>query len=331
MGSASRMGEKGGIGPRRIGRGQGGPSKGRSSALRAIQNCPWALVLEMRIDISMDDFRFLGKPNAAGSWISAIFEIMVLTVRWCALLGFGALSFGVEAQECPHGWEPVAREFLEAQLDGRWADAARQVVEAEQQAWLEWHAWDGKRQANRLAAMPEALQEREADNQRREANRLGVSVYTCETVDALAGRYRIRVDPDGRSFKVLNLALESTGWGVVTRNVPLGAEQRRTATAYFRAVDAREWEKAEAWVAKSAIPRFKGYQLEVETFFKGSPVMESGFTAQAELRAAEWAEGFVRAEEVEDGIRVVHMEFPSATSLSCEMTAVDGTWRVLHR
>ena len=37
--------------------------------------------------------------------------------------------------------------------------------------------------------------------------------------------------------------------------------------------------------------------MEVETFLKGSPVMESGFTAQAELRAAEWAEGFVRAEE----------------------------------
>ena len=285
----------------------------------------------MGIDISTTDFRFLGKSNAAGSWISAIFETMVSAVRWCALFGFGALSFGVEAQECPDGWEPVAREFLEAQLDGRWADAARQVVASEQQAWQEWHAWDEKRLANRLAAMPQAVQEREADNQRREANRLGVSVYTCEPADALAGRYRVRVDPDGRSFKVLNLVHESTGWGVVTRNVPLEAEQRRTATAYFRAVDEREWDKAEAWVAQSAIPRFKGYQLEVETFLKGSPVMESGFTAQAELRAAEWAEGFVRAEEVEDGILVVHMEFPSATAVSCEMTAVDGTWRVLHR
>ena len=99
------------------------------------------------------------------------------------------MSFGVEAQECPDGWEPVAREFLEAQLDGRWADAAHQVVASEQQAWQEWHAWDEKRLANRLAAMPQAVQEREADNQRREANRLRVSVYTCEPVDALAGRY----------------------------------------------------------------------------------------------------------------------------------------------
>ena len=250
-------------------------------------------------------------------------------MTWCG--GMLLLMGGIQAQECPEGWMPVAREFLSSQLEERWEDGAAQVVDLEQEVWLDWHRWEADRLALRLAQMAETVQEREAEQKRRERNRLEVSVFTCEPLDALSGRYRIRVDPDGRSFKVLTLELEPGGWGVVTRNVPLNAEQRRTATAYFQAVDARDWDKAEAWVAQRSIPRFKGYQLEVETFLNGSPVMESGQAAQAELRQAEWDSGYLRAEQESDDILVVHMEFPTATTLSVEMTAVDGTWRILHR
>lgn len=250
-------------------------------------------------------------------------------MTWCG--GMLLLMGGTQAQECPEGWMPVAREFLSAQLEDRWEDGAQQVVERERSVWRDWHVWDAQRLAERLDRLPSAVRDREAEQERRERNRLEVSVFTCEPIDALAGRYRVRVDPDGRSFKVLQMELGDGGWGVVTRNAPLDSEQRRTATAYFQAVDARDWDKAEAWVAKRSIPRFKGYQLEVETFLKGSAVMAQSQAAQAELRLAEWDSGFLRAERESEDILVVHMEFPTATTLSCEMVAVDGTWRILHR
>ena len=251
--------------------------------------------------------------------------------RMAVLLWTSSVGWGMWAQECPTGWESVAREYLSAQLEGRWDVGAKQVVLREREAWLAWNQWQEARTASRMANLPDAARERQAEEKRREGNRLGVSVFPCEPMDALAGRYRVRVDPDGRSFKILTMELEGEVWGVVTRTALLDAEQRRTATAYFQAVDAREWDKAEAWVAQHAIPRFKQYQLEVEAFLKGSPVIESGQAAQAELRRAEWDRGFLRAEKEGADILVVHMEFPSATTLSCEMTFVDGAWRILHR
>jgi len=248
-----------------------------------------------------------------------------------ALIWACSAGWTLHGQPCPGGWESAARKYLSASLDGRWEEGVLQVVPREREAWMAWNQWNEARLVTRLSSMSETVLEREAEEKRREANRLSVSVFTCEPLDAMAGRYRIRVDPDGRSFKVLTMELEQGQWGVVTRTASLDAEQRRTATAYFQAVDARNWEQAEAWVAQSAIPRFKGYQLEVETFLKGSPVMESGQAAQAELRRAEWDAGFLRAEWAQDDIIVVHMEFPTATTLSCEMTLVDDTWRILHR
>ena len=97
----------------------------------------------------------------------------------------------------------------------------------------------------------------------------------------------------------------------------LNGEQARSATAFMRAVEEREWELARAWVAASALPRFEGYMLEVETFLKGSDFLRESRAEQAAARAGEWPEAMLWAEHQTDGILVVHAEFQSLPSLSC--------------
>ena len=116
-----------------------------------------------------------------------------------------------------------------------------------------------------------------------------------------------------------------------TRHVLLDGEQRRMVTAFMRAVDERRWEEAEAWMAEEAMPRFKGYQLEVETFLKGSAFLSETRKQQSTLRETEWEDAMLWAEREPDGVVVVHAEFRTAASLSCEMRESDGVWRTLMR
>ena len=103
------------------------------------------------------------------------------------------------------------------------------------------------------------------------------------------------------------------------------------ATAFMRAVEEREWELAKAWVSTSALPRFEGYALEVETFLKSSDFLRDSRAEQATARAVEWPDAMLWAERQEDGVMVVHAEFQSLPSLSCEMVEVGDGWRVLMR
>ena len=92
------------------------------------------------------------------------------------------------------------------------------------------------------------------------------------------------------------------GWQVETRHVLLDAEQRRMVTAFMQAVDERRWEEAEAWMAEEAMPRFKGYQLEVETFLKGSAFLsETRKGRSPTLRETEWEDVMLWAEREPDG------------------------------
>ena len=84
-------------------------------------------------------------------------------------------------------------------------------------------------------------------------------------------------------------------------------------------------------MAEEAMPRFKGYQLEVETFLKGSAFLSETRKQQSALRDTEWEDVMLWAEREPDGVVVVHAEFRTAASLSCEMRESDGVWRTLMR
>ena len=252
------------------------------------------------------------------------------------LLTAGFLSLclpWMEAQDvdvCPDGWEQVVRKHLAASLDGDFKAAAACVVEDEQEVWLEWQEWRQEKLGRTLASMSPELRERQANERDRQRRQLEVSHCLCE--QKKEGGYRVRVDPDGRSFQVLNMTYgDDSGWRVETRHVGLDGEQKRMATAYMRAVDERRWEEAEAWMAEEAMPRFKGYQLEVETFLKGSAFLSETRKQQSTLRETEWEDVMLWAVREPDGVVVVHAEFKTASSLSCEMRESGGVWRTLMR
>ena len=234
---------------------------------------------------------------------------------------------------CPAGWKDVVQSHLVAVAEERWEDAASFLLEEEQTPWLEWQRWNAVKLERTLSEMDEALRERHAEEVRQKRNRLEVSVFSCEfrgTEDASA--YRVRVDPDGRSFRMLNVRHHpEAGWRVETRHAALDAEQRRMVTAYMQALDELRWEEAEAWVAASAMPRFQGYRMEVENYLRASEFLMTSRMEMAEVRRSEWPSVMLWAEKESEDILVVHAEFTQVPALACEMIREGGTWRILHR
>lgn len=259
-------------------------------------------------------------------------SISAVLSGWLLLMQMGPLR-AQDVDACPLGWEEVVRAHLVARLDRDFEAAAFHLLEAEQQAWLEWQLWKEGKLMRTLGGMAPELQQRHAEELQRERDRLEVSHCTCEP-QAGEGerRFRIRIDPDGRSFTIINMVHSAeAGWRIQTRHAMLDGEQVRAATAFMRAVEEREWEQARAWVSKAALPRFEGYMLEVETFLKGSDFLRESRAEQATARAAEWPEAMLWAEHHMDGVMVVHAEFQNLPSLSCEMIEVGDSWRVLMR
>lgn len=233
---------------------------------------------------------------------------------------------------CPPGWEETARAYLAASMEGDYEKAASYVKESERQAWLGLHVWRQAKSNRSMAAMePDALARMEQEKARKR-ERLDVSQCLCEKRKGEDGAYRVRVDPDGRSFSMLNLHhSDGAGWRVETRHTPLDGEQMRMATAFLQALDDLKWEEAEAWVAEESMPRFQGYRAEVEAFLKGGALISESRERRAALRAQEWNEAMLWARADQDGVVVVQAEFPTATKVSCEMRELDGAWRILMR
>lgn len=260
-----------------------------------------------------------------------------MSMRWSPFLaGFLLLSSSsTEAQDvdvCPNGWQAVAESFLKEQLDANWNEAAQLVCVEERESWLEWMQWQSIRLETRKNSMSKAALDNEDAEKTKQRNRLGTSVFTCRAIKGATGEYSVKVDPDGRSYQFLNLNQdESERWGVRTHFTSLTAEQRKMLSAYFLALDDLNWEEAQAWVAQQAVPRFLAYRREVEAYYSGSESIRIYRKTQQNERLSEWGEMFMRAVVESDGIVVVHLEFPTATKLSCEMLHVDGTWRVLLR
>ena len=250
----------------------------------------------------------------------------------CSLMVFPSSRSPLSAQECPEGWKEVASDFVRLELERDAEGAAAFVLPDERAGWGAWKEWEWARLTRNISEMPEPVQER-ARNERVEAlSRLEVSSFTCQPSPAgEADRYLVRIDPDGRSYRTVNMVQEEGSWFVRTGTTTVEAEQMRVVTAYWMAADERRWDEAEAWVARQALPRFQGYRLEVERFLSGSPTFAETRERQAEQRQAEWDQKFIRAQVMEDGIVVVSAEFPSAKGLSSEMIQVDGAWRILHR
>lgn len=249
--------------------------------------------------------------------------VTVLTMFWMT---------GATSQECPEGWKEVAQPFLAAVLNQDVEGAALRVHPEEVEAWSAWKTWEWERLNRRISAMPVPVQERAQEERAQAEQRLEVSVYTCQPSPVgLQDQYLVKADPDGRTFKTLNLTLDDGDWWVVTSTVILDAEQLRVVTAYMTAMDENRWEEAEAWVARQCLPRFAGYRLEVESFLTGSETFAQARANRVAIRKKEWGDMFVRAVQADEGVLVVHVEFPTATELSCEMIEVDGTWRILHR
>jgi len=239
---------------------------------------------------------------------------------------------GGRSQECPDGWKEVSQSFLEATALQDAPGASRWVHPDERESWVPWKAWEWERLERRIAAMPEAVQEKAAQERAEALKRIQVSAFTCQPSPVgLSDQFLVRVDPDGRTYQSLNLVRDEGEWWVTTSFLTLNAEQIRVVTAYLQAVDENRWEEAEAWVARQALPRFAGYRLEVESFLSGSDVFAQARADRVEKRKMEWDDMFLRAVQDEEGVIVVHLEFPSATELTCELIEVDGTWRILHR
>ena len=255
--------------------------------------------------------------------------------RWIAVVWVCAFCEpGVFAQDgdgaCAPGWEAVVQGFLSAELDRNVSEASVFVTDAEKEYWASWKSWEWARRERRIAAMPEAVQARAVKEEEQAKKRLEVSVLTCMSKPNGDGFFA-RVDPDGRTYQTVDLIHADGGWSIATGMRPLDAEQARVVTAYFKAADEERWDEAEAWVARSALPRFTQYRAEVALFLSGSEAIAQARRDRAAERAAEWNEMFLRATREGDDILVVYAEFPTAQPLSVEMLSVDGTWRVLLR
>lgn len=232
---------------------------------------------------------------------------------------------------CPEGWKPLAMGFLEAKLSED-IDAAAAYLHPERRgAWAEWTSWDLDRSNRRILGFSEEVQERARKEKSIAKQRLAVSVYSCTPSSSDKGRYRIQVDPDGRSYSFLTMSQKEDAWWVEDNLYALDPEQKRVFTAYSQALDAGSWEEAEAWVARFVLPRFASYRAEASAFLSDGGAFAEAHECRVALRAAEWDDMFLRAEQETEEIIIVHAEFPTAEGLSSEMVKVDGTWRILFR
>jgi hypothetical protein len=253
-------------------------------------------------------------------------------VLLAAMIILGAATNWSGAQECPPGWKPVVTSFLRHQAERDAVDAAVFVAPDERAAWTSWRTWDWDRLRQRLAEMPEAVQLRDREESARKLQQLEVSVLTCRALEVGNGnRYMAQVDPDGRSFQSIALRLEEGQWFVHTAAKLLDAEQRRVVTAYLKAIDEEKWDRAEAWVAKQALPRFSAYRSEVHAFLTGNAEFSEARNNRAAMRAEEWSAMKLWSRIEDDGVMVVSAQFPTAPELACELIQVDETWRILHR
>lgn len=231
---------------------------------------------------------------------------------------------------CPAGWEEVARNFISAEFEEQLEDAAGWVHPDEREGWAEWKAFEWRRRAEKLSSMAVPVQERAARERQQAAARLEVAQFLC-AADAQPGVFRVTMDPNGRNLRTVSMSHAEDRWWVLTGAVRLNAEQERVVTAYLRAVDEDRWDEAEAWVARDALPRFKGYRMEVAHFLSGSPVFAEGRKVKAARRMEEWSALHLRSEREPDGVIVVHAEFPTAESVACELVEANGAWRILMR
>ncbi len=260
--------------------------------------------------------------------------VSFVTVMHCSSLFLWGLT--VNAQDvdvCPSGFDEVALDYLTALLQEDLERASGWVLESEREAWIEWQEWSQDKLDLRISNLDPQLKLRHDEEQRKEFEKLAVSHCACEhRSDQGADAFRVRVAPDGRGFRILNMRYgERMGWRVETGHVRLDGEQSRMATAFMRAVDERRWTEAEAWVAAVAIPSFQVYQEKVEHYLQSSPVLGEARQNQIELHDSEWEDVMLWAERESDQLFIVHAEFKTAESLSCEIVEIEGVWRVLMR
>jgi len=232
---------------------------------------------------------------------------------------------------CPDGWKAVAKGFLNSKMNEDIESAAEFVRPSSRDAWAEWTSWDVERSNQRILSFSEEVQRRAQKEKSIAKQRLEVSVFSCQALADTEGKYRVKVDPDGRSYQFLTLAHDQGSWWIEDNLYALNAEQRRVFTAYSQALDAGSWEEAKAWVARFVLPRFDAYQSEVKAFLSAGGVFADAQKQRVLDRAAEWEDMFLRAEMETKEIIIVHAEFPTAEGLSSEMVKVDGTWRILFR
>lgn len=260
--------------------------------------------------------------------------VLIVTVIHCSSLFFSGLT--VNAQDvdvCPTGFDEVALEYLTALLQDDLKTASGWVLETEREVWVEWQEWKNDKLDLRLSNMDPQLKLRHDEEHRQELKNLAVSHCACEQRSGEGeNAFRVRVAPDGRGFRILNMRYgEQMGWRIETGHVRLDGEQSRMATAFMRAVDERRWTEAEAWVAAIAIPNFQVYQEKVEHYLQSSPVLGEARQNQIELHDSEWGDVMLWAERESNQLFIVHAEFKTAESLSCEIAEIEGVWRVLMR
>lgn len=292
-----------------------------------------ALMVEIRCRISLVSHHCEANPACLNGnrdfWVMSKHRVPVLLLSIVALVEVHWAQ-GVD-NVCPQGWEEKARAFSEAKLNGDVNGAAEYLRPDKREMWAEWTAWDLDRSRQRILGFSEEVQERVSKEKDIAKQRLAVSVYSCMSVAPPKGRFRIQMDPDGRSYSFLTMAYEDEEWWVEDNLYNLAPEQKRVFTAYTQALDAGSWEEAEAWVARAVLPRFASYRAEVSSFLSGGGAIAEAYERRAAARAAEWDDMFIRAEMESEDIIVVHAEFPTAESVSSEMVKVDGTWRILFR
>ena len=260
--------------------------------------------------------------------------IQIVTVLHCSSLFLSVLN--VNAQDvdvCPSGFDEVALDYLTALLQEDLETASGWVLELEREAWIEWQEWKNAKLDLRISNLDPDLKIRHDEERRKELEKLAISHCACEHRNGEGSdAFRVRIAPDGRGFRILNMRYEERlGWRIETGHVRLDGEQSRMATAFMRAVDERRWAEAEAWVAAIAIPNFQVYQEKVEHYLQSSPVLGEARQNQVALHDREWGDVMLWAERESDQLFIVHAEFQTAESLSCEIVEIEGVWRGLMR
>ena len=69
----------------------------------------------------------------------------------------------------------------------------------------------------------------------------------------------------------------------------------------------------------------------MEAYLNGSELIGEANRKQSALRVEEWPDAMLWAVREDDGVVVVHAEFRTAMTLSCDLVEVGDSWRVLMR